>query len=223
MKVLIIEDSESLRRSLSIGLRNSGFTVDVSGDGAEGLTMALTGDYNLLILDLMLPSIDGMSILKAIRSSKKDIKILILSAKDFIDDKVDGLLQGADDYLTKPFSFEEVRARLLSLMRRSEYRIRDNKISIGEFSIDLNLKQFLCKTDEVTLTPNEYKIMECLFTNQNKIISPEKMSEYLVGDYDAVSKNSLEAHISSLRKKINIFGLECPIKNRRGFGYFVEN
>ena len=223
MKVLIIEDSESLRRSLSIGLRNSGFTVDVSGDGAEGLTMVLTGDYNLLILDLMLPSIDGMSILKAIRSAKKDIKILILSARDFIDDKVDGLLQGADDYLTKPFSFEEVRARLLCLVRRNDCRIKDNKIAINDFAIDLNLKQFFCGSIEVTITPNEYKIIECLFTNQNKIISPERLSEYLVGDYDSISKNSLEAHISSLRKKITSLGFECPIKNKRGFGYFVES
>ncbi|GGZ79554.1 hypothetical protein GCM10011274_41810 [Paraglaciecola chathamensis] len=108
MKVLIIEDSESLRRSLRVGLSNLGFTVDDTGDGSEGLTMALSGDYSLLVLDLMLPSVDGISILKAIRRTEKDIRVLILSARDLTEDKVEGLLNGADDYLTKPFSFEEL-------------------------------------------------------------------------------------------------------------------
>jgi len=102
LKVLIIEDSVSLRRSLKIGLTNLSFTVDDTGDGAEGVSMALTGDYSLLILDLMLPSVDGTSILKTIRKAQKDIRVLILSAKDLTVDKVEGLLCGADDYLTKP-------------------------------------------------------------------------------------------------------------------------
>ena len=113
MKVLIIEDSISLRRSLKVGLSNLGFTIDDTGDGSEGLSMALSGDYSLLILDLMLTSVDGTSILKAIRQAGKDIRILILSAKDLTEDKVDGLLNGADDYLTKPFSFDELHVRLL--------------------------------------------------------------------------------------------------------------
>ncbi len=142
MKVLIIEDSISLRRSLKVGLSNLGFTIDDTGDGSEGLSMALSGDYSLLILDLMLPSVDGTSILKAIRQAGKDIRILILSAKDLAEDKVDGLLNGADDYLTKPFSFDELHVRLLCLMRRGSLNVNDSSINIGPISLDLHLKHF---------------------------------------------------------------------------------
>jgi DNA-binding response OmpR family regulator len=223
LKVLIIEDSTSLRRSLKIGLSNLGFTVDDTGDGSEGLTMALTGDYSLLILDLMLPSVDGTAILKAIRKAKKDLRVLILSARDLIEDKVEGLLNGADDYLTKPFSFDELHVRLLCLMRRGSLNISDSKINIGEFSLDLHLKQLYCNNKDANLTPNEYKIVECLFSNQGKVISPEKLSEYLAGQYDSVAKNSLEAHLSSARKKVRLLGCDLPIKTKRGFGYFVES
>lgn len=223
MKVLIIEDSTSLRRSLRIGLSNLGFTVDETGDGSEGLSMVLAGDYSLLILDLMLPSVDGTSILKAIRKAGKDIRVLILSAKDLTEDKVEGLLNGADDYLTKPFSFDELHVRLLCLMRRGSLNVNDSTISIGSISLDLHLNLLKCGGTDANLTPNEYKVVECLFTNQGKVISSEKLSEYLAGQYDAIAKNSLEAHLSSARKKVKAIGYELPIKTKRGFGYFVEN
>lgn len=222
MKVLIIEDSTSLRRSLRVGLSNLGFTVDDTGDGSDGLSMALSGDYSLLILDLMLPSVDGTSILKAIRKANKDIKVLILSAKDLTEDKVEGLLNGADDYLTKPFSFDELHVRLLCLMRRGSLNVNSNSIDIGPISLDLHLKQLKCGGLDANLTPNEYKVVECLFSNQQKVISPEKLSEYLAGQYDAVAKNSIEVHLSSARKKVKSLGYELPIKNKRGFGYVIE-
>ncbi|WP_077340875.1 response regulator transcription factor [Pseudocolwellia agarivorans] len=223
MKILIIEDSISLRRSLKIGLSNLGFTVDDTGDGSEGLTMALSGDYSLLILDLMLPSVDGTSILKAIRKANKDLRVLILSARDLTEDKIDGLLNGADDYLTKPFSFDELHVRLLCLMRRGSLNINDSKINVGPFSLDLHLKQLYCNGIDANLTPNEYKLVECLFSNQGKVVSPEKLSEYLAGQYDAIAKNSIEAHLSTARKKIRGLGCDLPIKTKRGFGYFVES
>lgn len=222
MKVLIIEDSTSLRRSLKIGLSNLGFTVDDTGDGSEGLTMALSGDYSLLILDLMLPSVDGTSILKAIRKANKDLRVLILSARDLTEDKINGLLNGADDYLTKPFSFDELHVRLLCLMRRGSLNVNDSKINIGMFSLDIHLKQLYCNGMDANLTPNEYKLVECLFSNQGKVLSPEKLSEYLAGQYDAIAKNSIEAHLSTVRKKIREMGFDLPIKTKRGFGYFVE-
>jgi len=223
LNILIIEDSTSLRRSLKVGLSNLGFTVDDTGDGSEGLTMALTGNYSLLILDLMLPSVDGTAILKAIRKANKDIRVLILSARDLTEDKIEGLLNGADDYLTKPFSFDELHVRLLCLMRRGSLNVNDSKISVGPFSLDLHLKQLHCDDIDANLTPNEYKLVECLFTNQGKVISPEKLSEYLAGQYDSIAKNSLEAHLSTARKKVREIGYDLPIKTKRGFGYFVEN
>lgn len=222
MKILIIEDSTSLRRSLKIGLSNLGFMVDDTGDGSEGLSMALAGDYSLLILDLMLPSVDGTAILKAIRKANKDLRVLILSARDLTEDKISGLLNGADDYLTKPFSFDELHVRLLCLMRRGSLNINDSKINIGVFSLDIHLKQLLCNGIDAHLTPNEYKLVECLFTNQGKVVSPEKLSDYLAGQYNAVAKNSIEAHLSTTRKKVRDIGHDLPIKTKRGFGYFVE-
>jgi DNA-binding response OmpR family regulator len=222
LKVLIIEDSTSLRRSLKIGLSNLGFTVDDTGDGSEGLSMVLAGKYSLLILDLMLPSVDGITILKTIRKAKVDIRVLILSARDLTEDKVQGLLNGADDYLTKPFSFDELHVRLLCLMRSGSLNINDSKVDIGAFSLDLHLKQLHCNGVDANLTPNEYKLVECLFTNQGKILSSEKLSEYLAGQYDAVAKNSIEAHLSSTRKKVKSLGCDLPIKTKRGLGYFIE-
>ena len=223
MKVLIIEDSTSLRRSLRVGLSNLGFTVDDTGDGSEGLSMALAGSYSLLVLDLMLPTLSGTAILKAVRQANKDIRVLILSAKDLTEDKVDGLLNGADDYLTKPFSFDELHVRLLCLMRRGSLNVNDSNINIGAISLNLHLKQLKCGGADANLTPNEYKVVECLFSNQGKVISPEKLSEYLAGQYDAVAKNSIEAHLSSARKKVKALGFDLPIKTKRGFGYFVES
>lgn len=205
---------------MKIGLSNLGYTVDDTGDGSEGLSMALTGDYSLLILDLMLPSVDGTAILKAIRKAKKDLRVLILSARDLTEDKIEGLLNGADDYLTKPFSFDELHVRLLCLMRRGTLNINDSKVNIGPFSLDLHLKQLFCDGIDTNLTPNEYKLVECLFTHQGKVISPEKLSEYLAGQYDAIAKNSIEAHLSTVRKKVKLLGHDLPIKTKRGFGYF---
>ncbi|BFT31860.1 response regulator transcription factor [Alteromonas sp. D210916BOD_24] len=206
-----------------MGLSNLGFTIDDTGDVSEGLSMALAGDYSLLILDLMLPSVDGTSILKAIRQAKKDIRVMILSAKNLTEDKVEGLLNGADDYLTKPFSFDELHVRLLCLMRRGSLMdVNESRISIGQLSLDLHLKLLKCGDNDAHLTPNEYKIVECLFSNQGKVISAEKLSEYLAGQFDAIAKNSLEAHMSSARKKVKALGYELPIKTKRGFGYYTE-
>ena len=185
--------------------------------------MALAGNYSLLILDLMLPSVDGTAILKAIRKANKDIRVLILSARDLTEDKIQGLLNGADDYLTKPFSFDELHVRLLCLMRRGSLNVDKSTISVGHFSLDLHLKQLHCNGKDANLTPNEYKLVECLFSNQGKVIGPEKLSEYLAGQYDAVTKNSIEAHLSTTRKKVRELGFDLPIKTKRGFGYFVDN
>ncbi|HCV05403.1 MULTISPECIES: response regulator transcription factor [Pseudoalteromonas] len=222
MKLLIIEDSVSLRRSLRIGLENLGFTIDETGDGAEGLSMAMTGDYELIILDIMLPSIDGITLLQTIRAKQLDVRVLILSAKQEPEDKVKGLLTGADDYLTKPFSFDELHARLLNLMRRGGLKTISDVIRIDNLALNLQLKLLQVGDTVIDLTPNEYKIVECLFSNQNKVITSEKLSTYIAGQYDLVSKNSIEAHLSSARKKVRAAGGELPIQTKRGFGYIIQ-
>ncbi|AXV64836.1 MULTISPECIES: response regulator transcription factor [Pseudoalteromonas] len=222
MKLLIIEDSVSLRRSLRVGLENLGFTIDETGDGAEGLSMAMTGEYELIVLDIMLPSIDGITLLQTIRAKQLDVRVLILSAKQEPEDKVKGLLTGADDYLTKPFSFDELHARLLNLMRRGGLKTISDVIRIDNLALNLQLKLLQVGDTVIDLTPNEYKIVECLFSNQNKVITSEKLSTYIAGQYDLVSKNSIEAHLSSARKKVRAAGGELPIQTKRGFGYIIQ-
>lgn len=223
MNLLLIEDSSSLRQSLKVGLKNLGFTVDETGDGSEGLSMALMGDYELLILDLMLPNLDGITLLKTLRRKNKDIRILVLSAKSQPEERVLGLLSGADDYLTKPFLFDELHARLINLMRRGSLKATRDLISIGPLALNLQNKTFTAGTKTIHLTPNEYKIIECLFSAQNKIVTAEKLSTCLGGQYDAVSRNSIEVHLSSARKKVRSAGFELPVRTKRGFGYIVEN
>ncbi|MCU4675337.1 response regulator transcription factor [Catenovulum sp. 2E275] len=222
MNLLLVEDSHSLRRSLTTGLNNLGFTVDSTGDGSQGLSMALMGEYDLLILDIMLPGLDGLSLLKAIRRDNKNVRVLILSAKSQPEERVQGLLTGADDYLSKPFSFDELHARLLSLMRRGDLKNHSDIIRYQFLTIDLQLKTVKVNQLNIDLTPNEFKIIECLFSNQNQVITPEKLSTYLTGHYDSVSKNAIEAHISSARRKIKQAGEELPVITKRGFGYYVE-
>ena len=222
MKLLIIEDSVSLRRSLRVGLENLGFTIDETGDGAEGLSMAMSGEYELVILDIMLPSLDGITLLQTIRAKQLDVRVLILSAKQEPADRVMGLLTGADDYLTKPFSFDELHARLLNLMRRGGLKTISDVIRIDNLALNLQLKLLQVGGTSVDLTPNEYKIVECLFSNQNKVITAEKLSSYIAGQYDLVSKNSIEAHLSSARKKVRVAGGELPIQTKRGFGYIIQ-
>lgn len=222
MKVLLIEDSEALRRGLRVGLDHLGYTIDETGDGSEGLTMALTNHYDFIVLDLMLPNVDGISLLKSIRKLGNQAKVIILSAKSQTEDRVAGLLAGADDYLTKPFSFDELHARLLSLSRRGELKQAIENIKIGELLLDINQKVLMFGHERIELTKNEYKIIEYLFSKPNKILNAEQISEAIVGSFDHLSKNTIEAHLSTVRKKVKKVGALLPIKNKRGFGYFVE-
>ncbi len=157
MKLLIIEDSETLRRSLIVGLNHLGFATDDTGDGQEALSMALNNQYDVIILDLMLPGLSGLEILKALRKQKKQTRVLILSAKTDTQDRVEGLLQGADDYLTKPFSFEELHARILTIMRRGSLEQVDQTLSIDEFCVNLADKTFLYQGQVIDLTRTNSK------------------------------------------------------------------
>lgn len=222
MRILFIEDSESLRRSLSLGLEKLGYSVDSAGNGAEGLSMALLGSYDILILDLMLPEVDGMAILKALRKRNIDIRVLILSARSEPEDKAQGILAGADDYLAKPFSFDELAARLINLMRRNTLMHFQDTICVADFKLNFQTKTLSFGTTDVDLTPNEYKIIECLFVNRPKVVTSQRLSEHITGSYDSVSKNAIEAHLSAARKKARRLGGELPIKNKRGFGYVVS-
>ena len=218
---MLIEDSDALRRNITIGLKKLGYAVDNAATGTDGLNMALLGEYDIVILDLMLPHLDGMEILTVLRKKNIDTRIIILSARSEPDDKVTGIIAGADDYLAKPFSFDELCARMVNLMRRGKLVHSDDKVVVGDFTLDLQSKLLLLNQTPVDLTPNEYRIVECLFHNKNRIVTSERLSESIAGSYDMVSKNAIEAHLSAVRKKVRKLGGELPVKNKRGFGYMV--
>lgn len=222
MKILLIEDSEHLRRSLVVGLSNLGFTIDETGDGSKGLSMAITNEYDFIILDLMLPNVDGITLLKSIRKMGNDVKVIILSAKSQPEDRVEGLMSGADDYLVKPFSFDELHARILTVARKGVVKNSDDDVRLGDFKLDLAKKELEFSKQLIDLTKNEYKIIECLFLSKNQVMTTENISNYVVGSFDSLSKNTIESHLSSIRKKVKILGGELPIKNKRGFGYYLE-
>lgn len=221
MKLLLIEDSEPLRRGLKVGLNHLGFTVDETGDGSEGLSMALTNQYDFVLLDLMLPNVDGISLLKSIRKEGIQTKVIILSAKSSPQNRIEGLLSGADDYLCKPFSFDELHARIIAISRRGEINNSDNTLTVAGFSLDLVRKQFSSQGNMIELTKNEFKIIECLFLSKEQVVNAEQISEAVAGSFAFLSKNTIEAHLSSVRRKVRAVNGVLPIKNKRGFGYIA--
>ncbi|MGD6738466.1 response regulator transcription factor [Photobacterium leiognathi] len=223
MKILIIEDSSALRRSLAVGFNNLGFTTDEAENGDEGLSLALNNDYDIIILDLMLPGVDGMTILNKLRQTGIETRIIILSAKTHSQDRIDGLLQGADDYVTKPFSFDELHARVLAISRRCQAINVTNTIEIDGFILDPSKKTLFYGSHDLELTPNEFKIVDYLFTHRGKILTTSMISDNIANNFDYIAKNTIEVHISTMRKKAKKIDAVLPIKNKRGFGYYIEN
>ena len=222
MKLLIIEDSERLRKSLELGLTRLDYEVTASGDGQQGLELALAHEFDLIILDLMLPSLDGLSVLRGLRRNKKDSPVLILSAKDELDDKVQGLERGADDYLCKPFAFEELLARIKSLIRRSHH-LEQSQLLLGKVRLDVSLRQVFVDEACIQLTPHEYRIFEHLALNRGRVISYSNLENYLYDHNEIVTRNAIEAHVSATRRKLKQACGEAMIKTRRGFGYLIES
>ena len=222
MKLLIIEDSPRLRRSLVAGFTRLGYAVDNSADGKEGLSFALINHYDVIILDLMLPGINGLSILQELRNKHNETHVLILSAKDEVDDRIAGLNLGADDYMIKPFSFDELHARLLTLTRR-KHNVKSPLIRIGKLVVDTVMRQANINNVKLPLTPTEYQIIEYLSLNMNRVITYDALINQIYTCHDCITQNTLEAHISSLRKKLKIVNVTDFIKTRRGFGYYIAS
>jgi DNA-binding response OmpR family regulator len=220
MNLLIIEDSIRLQNSLSRGLTNLSYVVDSASDGAEGLNFAKSKDYDLIVLDIMLPKIDGLTVLKKLRESNILTPILILSARDDIQDRVKGLELGADDYLCKPFAFDELVARIKTLTRRNANQRSPLLLHKG-VTINFSLKQITVNAENISFTPIEYLILERLLLNRNVVIPYASMTDKLSDIDGFISQNTLEAHVSSVRKKLKAKGITDFLQTRRGFGYFV--
>jgi len=221
MKILVVEDSRRLRESLSEGLTRSGFAVDAVGDGEHALAYAGAAQYDVIVLDLMLPVRDGLSVLSELRASGYSSQILILSAKDQVQDRVRGLDLGADDYLVKPFAFDELLARLKAMVRR-EYQTLNPVVKLGDVELNTALHSVRASGAEVRLTPHEISVLEALALNRGKVMSVQSLEDRLYNFRSQVTHNTIEVHISKLRKKLRQCGTRDLIKTRRGFGYFIE-
>ncbi len=221
MKLLIVEDSERLRRSLREGLCRSGFTVDVAADGHEGLAFAELYEYDVIVLDLMLPGLDGLSLLAKLRRGGNGARVLILSAKDQIDDRVRGLDVGADDYLVKPFSFEELVARIRALNRRP-HEIAGPEITVGGITLDTARRRVCRDGAEIAMTPTEYRLLEYMALRRGRVLSKETLRDRLYDSAAETESNTIEAIVSNVRRKLRAVGAGEVIRTRRGFGYLVE-
>ncbi len=221
MKLLLVEDSERLQRSLSTGLKKHGFTVDQAFDGEQALSYTAINQYDAIILDLMLPKIDGLTVLSKIRREGKDCHVLILSANDQTEDRVRGLDLGADDYLVKPFAFNELVSRLGALNRRRS-GVKNPMIEIEGVKIDSVARQVVFDDQPVALTPHEYQVLEFLARRRGRVFSHDQLIDQLYDAGSYVTRNAVEAHISSLRKRLHSAGAPKLVKTRRGFGYLVE-
>jgi two-component system, OmpR family, response regulator len=203
MRILLIEDDEKVATLVSHGLTEAGFTVDHAVDGDEGLRMALTKPYDTAIVDIMLPKLDGLTLVEELRRQKINTPILILSAKRSVDDRVRGLQTGSDDYLTKPFAFSELLARVQALIRRTSAVSEPNSLAVGDLRIDLRTRVVKRGDKEIPLQPKEYALLEYLARNAGKVVSRTMIMEH-VWDYNFdPMTNVVEARISKLRDKID--------------------
>ncbi len=220
VKVLVIEDSERLQRSLRHGLHRSGFAVDVVGDGEDGLAYARHGKYDVVILDLLLPKVDGLTVLRRLRQDGSNVHVLILSAKDQVPERIEGLQLGADDYLTKPFEFDELVARLRALVRR-KYGAKNPVHDIGPYRVDTGRRTVIHDGRQVPLTRNEYSLLEYLVHRRGKVVSKSELLDHLYSGSACGSENAVEVFIHQLRKKLHLNGDDI-VRTRRGYGYLVE-
>ncbi|EJE8687005.1 response regulator [Vibrio vulnificus] len=217
MRLLLIEDDTLLGQSMVTSLSRHGYTVDWLEKGS-GVTSALkTEDFTAVILDLTLPDIDGLDVLRNIRSAGFNLPVVILTARDDIKDRVQGLDRGADDYLGKPFALEELLARLRVVIRRQSGSATE-VIDVGALSLSLSDQSIRYQEAVLKLTRNEFKILAALMTNAGRVMSKDQLQQSLHGWDDSASDNAIEVHIHNLRKKAP----NMPIKNIRGVGYIIE-
>ena len=220
MRLLLIEDYKPMQKSLVKGLREANFAVDFTGDGKEGLWYAKSNNYDVIILDIMLPGLDGLSILRELRALGDATHILILTAKDTLEDKVRGLELGADDYLIKPFEFKELLARLRALIRR-DYKKKSPQLTIEDLTIHLNTQQVYRDGRLLCLTAREYALLEYLAMRAGEVVTRTDIWEHVYEFNSAASSNVVDVYIGYLRKKMEKQGKPALIHTIRGRGYLL--
>ncbi|MBR7039971.1 MAG: response regulator transcription factor [Oscillospiraceae bacterium] len=221
MKLLVVEDEVALAEALSEILKRNKYAVDTVYDGEDGLDYALTGIYDCIILDVMLPKRDGFEVVQELRRQKMSTPVLLLTARSDTEDKIHGLDCGADDYLTKPFVSGELLARVRSLTRRRGEVVTD-AFTFGDISLNKSTFSLSRGNDVVKLSLKEYQILEMLMVNPRQLIPKERFIEKIWGYESDVEYNNVEVYISFLRKKLTAVGSTVTIKTARGIGYFLE-
>ncbi len=222
MKLLVVEDEEQLADALTEILKRDKYSVDTCYNGIDGLDNALTGVYDCIILDIMLPGMGGIEVLRNLRQEKINTPVLLLTARSEIEDKINGLDTGADDYLTKPFVTGELLARIRALTRRKGEIIDENRMDYNGLLLNKNTSSVIWQDNDVKLSLKEYQIMELLISNPKQILPKERIIEKIWGYESDVEYNNIEVYISFLRKKLSVISAPVQIKTARGIGYFLE-
>ena len=222
MRILLVEDSKTLRGSVAKALRASGYAVDETGDGKDALHFAESIRYDGLVLDIMLPGLDGLSLLARIRRAGNATPVLLLTARDTVDDRVRGLQTGADDYLTKPFALEELLARVQALCRRG-YPQRVPVIQVADLQVDTAARTVSRAGCAVDLTAREFALLEFLVRSRGQVVSRTEIEEHLYDDQASLMSNTVDSAVCALRRKLQVTPDARPlIHTRRGQGYIIE-
>ena len=222
MKILIVEDELRLAEALQQIMQEQKYQVDVANDGNDGLDYALYGDYDVIVLDVMLPGKDGFEVVRSLRAAKVQTPVIMLTARDDVRDKIRGLDKGADDYMTKPFVPEELLARIRALSRR-QGEVLLEEISMEDLTLSLSTNDLLCGAKSIHLAFKEFEIMKILLSNQKAIVSKEMLISKVWGDDSDAEDNNVEAYISFLRKKLSFLGSRVQISTIRKVGYRLES
>ncbi len=221
MRILLVEDSPRLQRSLGLALRKTGYAVDVAGDGEQGLWLAISHDYDVLVLDIMLPKRDGLSVLAELRRQGRAVHVLLLTARDTVLDRVQGLQAGADDYLVKPFALEELLARVQALGRRA-YGTKQPRLTVGNLEIDTLARCARRAGQPLDLTAREYLLLEYLVRRRGEVVSRTEIEAHIYDEQVDPMSNVVDSAVCSLRKKLGPAGEPALIHTRRGLGYVLD-
>jgi two-component system, OmpR family, response regulator len=222
MRILLVEDDVKIASFVEKGLRAAGYAIDHAADGESGLQLALTEPYDAAVVDVMLPKLDGLSLIEKLRQKKINTPVIVLSAKDSVDDRIKGLQTGSDDYMTKPFAFSELLARVQALIRRASGLSEPTKLIVGDLSMNLLTREVLREGRKIELQPIEFSLLEYLMRNAGRVVSKTMIMEH-VWDYDFDPQtNVVEARISRLRDKIDRDFAQKLIHTMRGVGYVLR-
>jgi two-component system OmpR family response regulator len=222
MRILLVEDDQKIALFIIKGLKAEGFAVDHADNGEDGLHLALTEPYDAAVIDIMLPRLDGLALIERMRLEKKNIPVIILSAKDTVDDRVTGLQTGGDDYLTKPFAFSELLARIQALIRRSTDQSEPTRLVVGDVSMNLITREVVRDDKKIDLQPLEFSLLEYLMRNAGRVVSKTMIMEHVWDYYFDPQTNVVESRIYKLREKIDKNFATKLIHTVRGVGYVLK-